>query len=495
MKISLYKGSGKGFALIPGAIILPWLAVGIASTASISAQAEASGNPHMATRTPTFSADSLVPRSRFVSQGPPRAPATLNADKSPLLASLIAEALENNPEIRAALRERDAASHRIAPAAALDDPVLEAGVINAPLASSTFNREDMTMKMIGLSQRLPFPGKRGLREAVAAKDAEGVGYGYQETVNRVVRDIKIAYLDLGLTLERTRIVEKNKRILEDLLHIAADHYTVGLGSQADALKAQTQISRIVDELLRLARERPVTEAELIRALGRNANVAVPVPEPPQLKEESLSLESLRATALAQRPQLLALQSIVSREEKAFDLARKNYYPDFDVRLAYGQRDNMLDGTRRPDMVTLTVAVNLPVWRENKLEPRVAEALAKRDQAASLYEAQRNEVIASLRQQTAMAEQNLKSARLYQTAILPQARLTVESALAAYRVNRVDFLTLLDSQMTVFNYEISLATAIASYNKALAEIDLLIGKPVASIAPPAPSELPMSAEPQ
>ncbi|HEY6043786.1 MAG TPA: TolC family protein [Nitrosospira sp.] len=495
IEISFYKGSGKGFALIPGAIILPWLAVGIASTASISAQAEALGNPHTATRTPTFSADSLVPRSRFVSQGPPRAPAMLNADKSPLLASLIAEALENNPEIRAALRERDAASHRIAPAAALDDPVLEAGVINAPVASSTFNREDMTMKMIGLSQRLPFPGKRGLREAVAAKDAEGVGYGYQETVNRVVRDIKIAYLDLGLTLERTRIVEKNKRILEDLLHIAADHYTVGLGSQADALKAQTQISRIVDELLRLARERPVTEAELIRALGRNANVAVPVPEPPQLKEESLSLESLRATALAQRPQLLALQSIVSRQEKAFDLARKNYYPDFDVRLAYGQRDNMLDGTRRPDMVTLTVAVNLPVWRENKLEPRVAEALAKRDQAASLYEAQRNEVIASLRQQTAMAEQNLKSARLYQTAILPQARLTVESALAAYRVNRVDFLTLLDSQMTVFNYETSLATAIASYNKALAEIDLLIGKPVALIAPPAPSELPMSAEPQ
>lgn len=396
------------------------------------------------------------------------APAQLNM--------LVAEALENNPEIQAALKARDAASQRIAPAAALDDPVLEAGVINAPLASSPFNREDMTMKMIGLSQRLPFPGKRDLRGAVAARDAESVGYGYQETLNRVVREIKIAYFDLGLTLERTRIVEKNKLILEDLLHIAEQHYGVGLGSQADALKAQTQVSRIVGELLSLARERPTVEAELTRALGRNANAALPVPEPLQLQEESLSLESLRATALAQRPQLLALQSIVSREEKALDLARKNYYPDFDVRLAYGQRDKLLDGTRQPDMVTLTVAVNLPVWRESKLEPRVAEALARRDQARSLYEAQRNEVTASLRQQAALAEQSLKSARLYQTAILPQARLTVESALAAYRVNRVDFLTLLDSQMTVFNYEIGLATAIAGYNKALAEIDLLIGKP-------------------
>ncbi len=395
------------------------------------------------------------------------------------LAALVAEAMENNPEIQAALREREAASQRIAPAEAFDDPILEAGVINAPLVSSTFNRDDMTMKMIGLSQRVPFPGKRGLRKDVAIQDAQSVGHGYQETMNRVARDIKAAYFDLGLILEKTRLAEKNKLILEDMRHVAEQHYGIGMGSQADALKAQTQVSRMLDELLKLARERPTVEAELIRALGRNAILASPVPEPPQLHEETLSLESLRETALLQRPQLLALQSIVTRNGKALDLARKNYYPDFDVRLAYGQRDNMLDGSRRPDMVTLTVAVNLPVWRQSKLAPRVAEALAKRDQAQSMYEAQRNEVTASLRQQTALAEQNLQSARLYQTAILPQARLTVESAMSAYQVNRVDFLTLLDSQMTVFNYEISLATAMAGYNKALAEIDLLIGKPPSS----------------
>jgi outer membrane protein, heavy metal efflux system len=196
---------------------------------------------------------------------------------------------------------------------------------------------------------------------------------------------------------------------------------------------------------------------------------------------------LREVALTQRPQLLALQTIVSRNKKAAELALKNYYPDFDVRLAYGQRDNMLDGARRPDMVSLTVAINLPVWRENKLTPRVMESLALRDQAQNMYEAQRNAVTASLRQQMALAEQNLKSARLYQISILPQARLTVEAALAAYRVNRVDFLTLLDSQMTVFNYEVSLATAIASYHKALAEIDLLVGKPPMDLATPAGSQ--------
>ncbi|RFC36500.1 MAG: Outer membrane protein TolC [Candidatus Nitrotoga sp. LAW] len=406
---------------------------------------------------------------------PSEASAAANVKSPSPLIAMIAEALENNPEIQAALREREAARQRISPAGALDDPMLEVGVINAPLASSPFNREDMTMKMIGLSQNLPYPGKRSLRQDVAAKDAEAVDYGYQETVNRITRGIKTAYIDLGLTLEITKLVKKNKLILEQFLRIAEGRYEVGQGSQADVLKAQTQVSRMTDELLKLAREQPTIEAELIRMLGRSANVAAPVPEPPQLREETLNLELLRETALRQRPQLLALQSLIARNDKALELARKAYYPDFNVRLSYGQRNNMLDGASRSDMVTMTMGVNLPIWRDSKLSPRVAESRAMSDQALSMYQAQRNEIAAGLRQQVAMAEQNLKSARLYQTAILPQARLTVESALAAYKVNRVDFLTLLDSQMTVFNYEISLVTAMASYNKALAEIDLLTGK--------------------
>ncbi|PTQ88336.1 outer membrane protein TolC [Nitrosomonas nitrosa] len=391
------------------------------------------------------------------------------------LATLISEVLQNNPEIQAALREREAAQQRISPAEALDDPMLEAGVVNAPLASSPFNRDDMTMKMIGLSQRFPFPGKRGLRKEVASRDAQAIDHGYQETVNRIVRDLKVAYLDLGLTLEMTKLVEKNKLILEDFTHLAVDHYQAGMGAQADAFKAQTQVSRMQDELLRLARERPVIEAELIRVLGRHYGGGSLNPTIHPMQEVSLNLDSLRETAFAQRPQLLALQSLVARNQKTLELARKDYYPDFDVRLSYGQRDSMLDGSQRPDMVTMTVAINLPVWRANKIEPRIAESLAMHQQALDLYQAQSNEIAAKLRQQVATAEQNFKSARLYRTAILPQARLSVESAQAAYKVNRVDFLTLLDSQMTVFNYEISLITAIANYHKALAEIDLLIGK--------------------
>ncbi len=389
--------------------------------------------------------------------------------------AVVREALQNNPEIRAAARERDAAQQRVAPAGTLDDPMLEAGVLNVPTNSFRFDREDMTMKMIGLSQRFPYPGKRGLRQDVASRDADSAAHGYQETVNRVARDARASYLDLALVIETTRLTEKNKLILEQFLKIAEARYAVGQGNQADVLKAQTQLSKMVDELIKLARERPMIEAELNRALGRNAGAAAPLPEAPQLRPVSLALDALRETAFRQRPQLLALQSIVARNERTLELAHKEYFPDFDVRFSYGQRENMPDGTRRSDMVNFTVAINLPVWRESKTAPRVAEARAMHEQALGMHEAQRNELAAKLRQQVASAEQNLRSAQLYQGNILPQARLTVEASLAAYRVNRADFMTLLDSQMTVFSYEVAHVAAVVNYNKALAEIDLLIGK--------------------
>lgn len=391
------------------------------------------------------------------------------------LAQLVAEALQNNPEIQAARKEREAALQRVGPAGSLDDPMLEAGVINVPTDSFRFDREDMTMKMIGISQRFPYPGKRGLREEVATREADAVDFNLQETVNRTVRDLKVAYFDLGLVHVSTQLVERNRAILEQFLRIAETRYAVGQGSQADVLKAQTQLSKMTEEIIKLGRERRMLEAEINRALGRGLDADSVVPEAAELRETPLELDALHERALRTRPQLLAVQSAIARSDKMLELARKDYYPDFDVRFSYGQRENMPDGTKRSDMVSLTFAINLPVWRDTKRGPRLTEAQAMREQAHRMYEAQRNELAMKLRQQVAATDQNLRAARLYQKDILPQSRLTVEAALAAYRVNRVDFMTLLDNQMSVFNFEIAHATAVSGYNKALAEIDLLTGR--------------------
>ena len=394
------------------------------------------------------------------------------AQEDPDLALLLKEAAERNPELLAARREAEAAASRVEPAAALDDPMLEAGLVNVPAQSFSLRREDMTMKVIGISQRLPYPGKRDLRREAARKDAQASAGGANEVLNRVQRDVKAAYLDLWLADESLRLTESNLRVLEQLRSIAESRYSVGQSTQADVFKAQTQVSRMQEERIKLGRERPVLEAELNRAAGRDGSVAVK-PGAPQLREADLRLEALRAAARAGRPQLLAQQRLVDRSATQLDLARKDYYPDFDLRFSYGQRDNFQD-MRREDLISFTVAINLPVWGRNKREPRVAEAESMRSQAAAMYQARLNEVDAMLRQQVAAAGQALRSARLYEGSLLPQARLTADASLSAYRVGRVDFFSLLDSRMTVFNAEIGHAASIVAYNKALAEIEFLTG---------------------
>ncbi len=391
------------------------------------------------------------------------------------LAALVAEALANNPEIAAARDQLDAARQRVPAAGALEDPMMELGVVNAPIESLSLRREDMTMKMLGLGQRLPFPGKRGLRRAVAAAEAESIDLAAREIANRIARDVRVAYEELAFNEEVQRIVITTRVALEQLAAIARSRYEVGQAAQNDVLDAHIELERLGAELLRLAGENSALQSGLQRLLGRSGPAPRIHAAAPQLAAGQEAGPGDRP-AIENRPQLLALQALVERSTRSIDLAQRDYYPDFDVKLQYGQRDRALDGMARDDMVSLTVGVNLPIWRKARLEPQVAEARAMRRQAQSMLLAQQLETRTALDAELALVRQWRATAELYQSALLPQARASTASALAAYRVGRVDFLTLRQAQLREYEISTDLAMAVANHNKAIAEIDLLIGSP-------------------
>ena len=383
-------------------------------------------------------------------------------------AALVAEALANNPGIAAAQSELEAARQRVPAAGALDDTMLEFGVINAPLESLSLQRDDMTMKMLGLGQRLPFPGKRGLRRAVAEADAESVGLAVREIANRVERDVRVAYEELAFNEEAQRIVIESRVALEQLAALARSRYEVGQAAQSDALDAHIELERLGVEQLQLQADNAAVQSELQRLLGRSGVVPRIHAAAPQLAADPGPDPASLGVAIGDRPQLQALQVLVERSSRSIELARREYYPDFDLKLQYGQRERAPDGMPRDDMVSLTVGFNLPIWRKSRLEPQVAGALAMRRQAQSLLLAQQLET------QLAAARQWRATAERYQDTLLPQARAATASALAAYRVGRVDFLTLRQAQLREFSVSADLAKAIASHNKAIAEIGLLVG---------------------
>jgi len=66
-------------------------------------------------------------------------------------------------------------------------------------------------------------------------------------------------------------------------------------------------------------------------------------------------------------------------------------------------------------------------------------------------------------------------QLFQQQIIPQARQTVDAMLAGYQVGKVDFLNLIRSQTTLYDYETQYWKALSVANQALARLVAAVGE--------------------
>jgi len=170
-----------------------------------------------------------------------------------------------------------------------------------------------------------------------------------------------------------------------------------------------------------------------------------------------------------------MKKMIEAKEKAYDLAKKEYYPDLTARFAYGQRDRGPDGTNRRDMLTGMMEVNIPIFYKSKQDRKVAEALADIQVLEAQYRAMKNEIYFMITDMASMIQRVERQLELYKTGIIPQANLQISSAMSAYRVNKADFMTLLDSQMTIYRYELEYHLALTEYERNVASLEAVVGK--------------------
>lgn len=404
-------------------------------------------------------------------------PAWANQEAGPVLDldQLVQEAVRQNPEIQAARSRWEAMREKPSQAGALEDPMLSLGIVNLP-TSLKFRSEDMTMKEIGIAQKLPFPGKRGLMSEMALREAQAAQEGIAEKVLRVSLEVRSAYQDLSHTHRALEVAQRNKGVLESLARIVESRYSLGQAAQTDLLKAQVEISKMVDEIIMLGERQKAVEAKLNSLLARPPGTPLGRPSDPASRKLNLSLDELRQTALAHNPTLKAMRRMVQAKTYAQELAKADYYPDFTLRFAYGQRDNGED-IQRKDMLTAMVEVNLPIWREAKLERKQAETKADAQGAERQWQAMRNEIHYMIAETHAMLSRSERQIDLYQSGILPQARLQMESSLRTYAGGRAEFMALLDSQMSLYKFELDYHQALTEYEKNLAVMEALVGKPL------------------
>jgi outer membrane protein TolC len=248
-------------------------------------------------------------------------------------------------------------------------------------------------------------------------------------------------------------------------------YAVGSAVQQDVLRAQVEVARMAEEIIRMRQERVAAVARLNALLGREAMRPVGVLELPEPAGRLPEAESLIARALATRPALRAGTERVAAAAASLRAARRELYPDLQVGVAYQARPAF------EDMMSIMIGVNLPLFAGSKQLAMRREMAAMRDMSQAELTNLRNETTARIIETRARAARDRNLAHLYRTSILPQARAAVQASLASYRVGRVSFMQLVDNQMTVNGYETETYRLIADYHQAVGELEVLVGQPL------------------
>ena len=418
------------------------------------------------------------------------APQRMSADAS--VDSLVQRALAVSPQLRAARERARAAEARVVPATTRPDPMLMAGIQNFPVSEPGFG-DFMTMKMVGVSQSFPFPGKLAGARRVADAEAEAARVEVEGVGLMVGRDVRSSYFDIAYIDQALAIVGRTRDVLVGLIQATEARYATGGAGQEDVLRARLEVARLGDEASALQEERRAATARLNALLDQpTATPLVAAAFPASLTRLAVAdaparitfasttlgsrvsdsplppLDSLATLALARSPMIRAQAAMVAAQAARTSLARLESRPDLDVSLEYGQRNGL------SDMVSARISLPLPLQQRRRQEPLAAAAAAEQAAGEADLQQQRNVVRAEVARLHAQLERDRTQLALTVKAILPQSRATLEAAAANYQAGRTTFVAVLEAQATLFNTETTYFRALSDFAKTLAELEQVVG---------------------
>ncbi|HZA21799.1 MAG TPA: TolC family protein, partial [Dehalococcoidia bacterium] len=318
------------------------------------------------------------------------------------LEAVLAYAQEHNPAIWVAKSRLLAAQKVPAQASAYEDPMVTWESWNAP---ESFQLNEADNNIFRLSQKIPFPGKLRLKGEIASKEAERMVAGLKITEIDTVAQLKKAYYDLWLVYRSLEVYRRDQELVTQFARIAEQKYAVGQVSQPDVLRAQVELTRLINRVTTENLVASKAQAQLNALLSRPPEAPLGMPKNPPSPAMPYSMSELEELTLRNRPELMAQTRALEKENLALALARKAYYPDFEVSISrfenFGQRDGFGIG----------VSTSIPLASKYKYDAAVGEATANLQAAQSELGRLRDLALFEVKQalveaQTALEQLNL-----------------------------------------------------------------------------------------
>ena len=386
------------------------------------------------------------------------------------LPDLIAEALTNNPEVRAAQKSYEAARQRPTREGSMPDPTLSLGYSSngGPLPGQQLGSNPTSNIGFMVSQEIPYPGKRKLRGEIAAKDAEAEFWQYQAVGLNVRSRLIQAFHRLHHAYAALEILTHGKGLISEMLRISEARYTVGKTSQQDIFKAQTQLSMMETRIIAMRQDQRSAEAEINSLLNRKPGTPVGTPVGVEPEPLPMTLENVLLQAADTSPELGRRLKAIARGELSVNLAKKEFHSDYTVSAGYFNQ-----GTMSP-MYQVRVDIPLRLHTEQKQRPALNEQVDMLAGARRGYEAAEQNLQFRVRDAYSASETAWRLRTLYRDTILPQSQLTVDASLLAYQTGTTDFVFVLNNLITKVDVEEQLHQQELAYALALARIEELTG---------------------
>ncbi|MCP5005058.1 MAG: TolC family protein [Planctomycetes bacterium] len=389
---------------------------------------------------------------------------------------VIDEALGSNPELLAAQFRRNAAKERIPQARALEDPVL----------GFTYYGEQKQTRVgemqagFSVSQKIPFYGKLRLSGEIAEYEAMTHEEQYRALKRVVIARSKSAFYELYWVCKSIDINENNKALLEKFLKIAERKYATGNATQQDVLKAQVEVSKILNEIITLEQLRETAAARINTLLNRHPELRLGIPEEINITKLKVTLEELYQKAKEESPELGMFKYRIERDKAAYKLAKKQYYPDFTFGFNYTILNDLPSSAMSSpigegrDAYSGTLSLNIPIFQKRKYDAGVREADARLKSSERDRRNRENMTLFGVKDFHFKVQTAERLVNLYRDIIIPQAEQSLKAAEAGYQSGQVDFLNLVDSQRVLLDFNLAYYSALSDFGTNLAELERVVG---------------------
>ena len=393
---------------------------------------------------------------------------TANGNNS--LNNLVKEALQNNPQLKAARSQTLAEQTKVKQVTAWDPPQVGISFYQTPIQYLNPITNGMETDYY-IQQMFPFPGKLGNMGDAASSNAKMYGEQYNALKNKIINDLKSNYYELYFVEKKIEINKENQDLLKQLNVIALKQYEVGTGKQADVLRAQTELSTLVNDGINLLKEKRNVETMINTILSRP--VDSPLPEIKNIQDTipNWNYEQLSQLAFQNRPELKAMQFNVDMNKAELKASKLEYYPDFMVQLMYKNMANTSN-----DYWSAMVGVNIPLafWSKDKFTGKVQENEININTAQEQKNAMKNMIANDVQNALIKIESNKNLIDLYKSTVIPQAEQTLQTTLAEYQTGKTEFLMFIDAYKMVLKSKLDYYMSVMSYMQSQALLEQAVG---------------------